>query len=346
MTLIYFVLVLSIVVFIHELGHFIFAKRAGIYVYEFSIGMGPSIFKKKRKNDETVYSIRLFPIGGYVRMAGEEIEEDKSIPKEKRMQTKTWTQKFLTIIAGIVFNFILAIIIFFIVALWVGTPANKPIIDEVSKNGASYKADLKSDDKVLKIDDKKVISIDHFMLELQVRMGKTIKLEVEHKNGDIEEISITPEKKKVDGEETYQYGFNLSNDRENGFVPAIKYAFTKTFQLIHQMILIVFYLITGKLGLASMSGPIGIFNVVGESAKAGFVNIVYLIGFLSVNVGFINLLPIPAFDGGRLLFLIMEKIKGRPINPKVENTIHNVGFILLMLLMVVITWNDILRLFK
>ena len=109
------------------------------------------------------------------------------------------------------------------------------------------------------------------------------------------------------------------------------------------MVMIIFYLFTGELGLSSLSGPIGIYNVVGESAKAGFVNVIYLIGYLSVNVGFINILPIPAFDGGRLLFLIIEKIKGSPVNPKVENTIHGVGFALLMLLMLVVTWNDIIR---
>ena len=110
MTLIYMILILGIIVFIHEFGHFIFAKKAGIYVYEFSLGMGPRLFKFKRKNDETEYSLRLFPIGGYVQMAGEELEVDEKIPENMRMQSKTWVQRFLTIIAGIMFNFILAIV--------------------------------------------------------------------------------------------------------------------------------------------------------------------------------------------------------------------------------------------
>ena len=138
MTLIYFILVLGIVVCIHEFGHFIFAKKAGIYVYEFSIGMGPKLFQFHRKNDETTYSIRLFPIGGYVKMAGEEVELDESIPEEKRFGSKRWLPKVLTVIAGVCFNFILAIIIFFVVALIGGTPRVSPIIGSTIKEYPVY----------------------------------------------------------------------------------------------------------------------------------------------------------------------------------------------------------------
>ena len=117
LTFIYFILVLGITVFIHELGHFIFAKKAGIYCYEFSLGMGPVIWKFNRKNDETTYSLRLFPIGGFVQMAGEAVDLDENIPEDKRMQSKSWFQRFMTVIAGILFNFLLAIIIFFIVGI-------------------------------------------------------------------------------------------------------------------------------------------------------------------------------------------------------------------------------------
>lgn len=345
MTLIYFILVLGIVVFIHELGHFIFAKKAGIYVYEFSIGMGPQLFKWNRNGDETIYSIRLFPIGGFVKMAGEEVELDSTIPEEKRMQSKTWLQKVLTVVAGVVFNFILAVIIFFVVALIVGAPKETPYIDETIKGFPSYETHLSRDDKILKLNDKKIHSTDHFLVEFQVNQGKIIELFVEHKNGTREVIKLKPVKKEIDGEKVYQYGFTLNQDKEYGFLPALKYAFTKVGTLIHQMILIVFYLCTGHMSLSSLSGPVGIFNVVGESAKAGLINVVYLIGFISVNVGFINLLPLPAFDGGRLLFLIIEKITGKQIKPEIENIIHSIGFILLMILMIVVTYNDILRFF-
>lgn len=335
MTIIYFILVLSITIFVHELGHFIFAKRAGIYVYEFCIGMGPRIFKFKRKNDETEYGLRLFPIGGFCSMAGESVEIDENVPKEKRMQEKTWLQRFLTVIAGVMFNFIFAIIILFIVGLVNGKPNSRPIISEVSLDSPAYVAGLETGMTITKINGVKVKTQDRLLIEYQVHYGEN--LEIETSSGKT--FTITP--KEVEG--GYSYGFALDNSVEKSFLAAIEYAFTKFGSLINQLFVIIGYLFTGKLSLNSLSGPIGIFNIVGESAKAGFLNIIYLIGYLSINVGFINLLPIPAFDGGRILFLIIEKIRKKPVSAKIENTIHSIGFILLMILMIVITYNDIIR---
>lgn len=346
MTIIYFIFILGTVVFIHELGHFLFAKKAGIYIYEFSIGMGPRIFKWKRKNDETEYSVRLFPIGGFVQMAGEEVEVDENIPKDRRLQSKTWFQRFMTTIAGIMFNFVLAIILLFVVGLVSGSPSNKPYVSVVDEAGNAYKAGMEVGSVITKIDGKRVNNYDRLILEYQVRLGENITFEVKNKNGEIKEITIEPEKVEVDGVSTYKYGFNLTDEVENGIINAIKYAFTKTFALVEQMFFTIIYLITGKLSVANLSGPIGIFSIVGEAAKTGFINIIYLLAFISINVGFINFLPIPAFDGGRILFLVIEKVKGSTINPKIENMIHSVGFVLLMLLMIVITYNDIIRIFK
>ena len=341
MTLIYFLLILTLIVTIHELGHFIFAKKAGIYCYEFSIGMGPRIFKFKRKNDETTYSIRLLPIGGFVQMAGESVDMDKDIPRERNMQSKTWLQRFLTIIAGVLFNFILALIILFGIALVNGAPSNTPYVGVVEENYPAYESGLKTGDKILSINGKNIKTTDRLLLELAVYNGKGIKLEVK-RNEKIEEFIINPIKE----EDTYRYGFGLGEKTETGFLASVKYAFLKTGSLVSQMFMIITYLVTGKLGLNSLSGPIGIYTIVGETAKTGIINILYLISLISINVGFINLIPLPAFDGGRLLFLLIEKIKGSPVSPKIENTIHAIGFILLMILMVVITGNDIIRIFS
>lgn len=338
LTLIYFVLILGFIVLIHEGGHFFFAKRAGIYVYEFSIGMGPKIFKWRRKGDETEYSIGLFPIGGYVQMAGESVEVDENIPKEKTMQAKTWLQRFLTIIAGVMMNFVLAIVILFVVASMEGAPQKEVYVGAVLENSAADSVGLQVGEQITKFNGKKVGSADKLLLQLTVNTGKTITLELDGKRN----ITITPVQ---DDEGNYKYGFGLTNEIEKGFLPSLKYAFTKFGSLVEQMGLTIWYLVTGKLSLTNLSGPVGIYNLVGETAKTGFANILYLVGYLSLNVGFINLLPIPAFDGGRVLFLIIEKIKGKPVSAKVENTIHSVCFILLMLLMVVITFNDIVRLF-
>lgn len=343
MTLIYMILMLGIIVFIHEFGHFIFAKKAGIYVYEFSLGMGPRIFKFKRKNDETEYSIRLLPIGGYVQMAGEELEEDKNIPEEKRMQSKTWIQRFLTVIAGIMFNFILAIILLFIVGLVVGSSDNKPYINVVDEGINSNL--INEGDRILEVNGKKVVFIDTMLLRIQVNNGKPLKLKLEEE-GNIKEVTLNPIEVNENGKTSYKYGFEIDSETKKGILPAVKYAFVKFASIFTQMVLVIGYLFTGKLGLSSLSGPVGIFNVVGQSAQAGFINLIYLTGFISLNVGFMNLLPIPALDGGRILFLIIEKIKGSKVDIKVENTIHTIGFVLLMILMVVITFNDIIRIIK
>ena len=300
MTIIYFILVLSVTIFIHELGNFIFAKKAGIYVYEFCVGMGPRIFKFKRKNDETEYGIRLFPIGGFCSMAGESVEIDEKVPENRRLQSKTWLQKFLTVVAGVMFNFIFAIIIFFIVGLVSGKPNNDPIIKDVSQDTPAYVSGLQSGDEIVKVNGVKVNTIDRLMIEYHVGYGKTLELEVKRGSQTLK-LNVEP----VQVEEGYLYGFSLDNSIETGFVAAIKYAFGNFASLINQMAVIISYLFTGKLSLSSLSGPIGIYNIVGESAEAGLINVIYLIGYLSINVGFINLLPIPAFDGGRILFLII-----------------------------------------
>ena len=343
MTLIYMILILGIIVFIHEFGHFVFAKKAGIYVYEFSLGMGPRLFKFNRKNDETEYSLRLFPIGGYVQMAGEELEVDEKIPENMRMQSKTWIQRFLTIIAGIMFNFILAIVVFFIIGIFNGASQNKPYISLVEDSINS--GIVNEGDKILAVNGKKVIFTDVLVLDVQLNSGKPLNLTVKGTDGVKRDVVLNPIEVNNDGKISYKYGIGLGDEIKTGFFASLKYAFIKFVSLVTQMFLVIVNLIIGKLGISSMSGPVGIFKVVGESARTGFINLVYLVGFISLNVGFMNLLPIPALDGGRILFLIIEKIKGNKVDVKVENTIHTIGFALLMILMLVITVKDIIKLF-
>lgn len=346
MTIIYFIIILGVIVFIHELGHFIFAKKAGIYCYEFSIGMGPKIFGKKFKS-ETEYCLRLIPLGGFVSMAGEEIEVDKKIPKEKRMQSKTWLQRFLTIFAGPLFNFILAFILLFLIGLCYGAPSTSTQVGQVEKNSAAYNAGLEVGDKILSIDGKKVHNWDQLIMKLQlINSDKSVKFEVENNNGTIEIINIKPTKKEVDGQMTYYFGVGMNPEKSYGFISSVKYATSKLGSLTQSMVSVIGGLFTGKVSLGNISGPVGIYSIVGDSAKAGFASVLYLIAFLSINVGFINLIPFPAFDGGRILFLIIEKIKGGPVDTKIENMMHSIGFFLLIGLMILITFNDILKLFR
>ena len=372
-TLLCFILVLGVTVFIHELGHFLFAKKAGIYCYEFSLGMGPVLWKFNRKNDETTYAIRLFPIGGFVQMAGEAVDLDEDIPKEKRMQSKTWMQRFLTVSAGVIFNFLLALIIFFTVGMITGTDDQKAYVGSIGENFNVSSTNLQVGDRVLKINGKDSWSYNKALLLLMTSEGKTISLEVKHENGTKEIINVEPTlvkpildgDKKVTGYEVvsektddseYKYGIGLNTKATSVKIKSVKdffsniyhaviYSFVSFVSLIEQMLYTIFYLCVGKITLKSLSGPVGIYQVVGESAKYGFINVIYLIGYICVNVGFINLLPLPAFDGGRVFFMIIEAIRKKPVSPKVENIIHAVGLVLLMILMVVITFNDIVRIF-
>lgn len=419
MTIIYFVLILGITVFIHELGHFMFAKKFGVHVYEFSIGMGPKLFKFNRKNDETDYCIRLFPIGGFVQMAGEEIEVDEKIPEEKSLRSKTAFQRFMIMVAGVMMNFILAIVLLFFLGLFNDVSVNNVYVS------SSTIDNLNDNDKIIAINDNFVNNYDKLVLEMTIAADKDFTMTVEDEEGNKNDVIVRPikigksnliyqkdygfevsdlnvtksnlssveegdtiisindiqvttylemltELSKVDNEfiltvkdenneiktETitvnenkedellgYSYGFYIAGEEVKGFFGAIKYAFLKFFSTIEQMIFTVIYLVTGKISLSMLSGPVGIFSVVDTYSKAGFSNIVSLLCLICINVGFINLLPLPAFDGGHILFIIIEKIKGSKVDPKIENIIHNIGFILLMILMVVVTYNDIIRLF-
>lgn len=345
LTLIYFILILGLIVLVHEFGHFIFAKIFGVYVYEFSIGMGPKLFSKKDKKGETVYSIRAIPIGGYVQLAGEEVDDDESVPKDRKMYSKPAWQRFLIMFFGAGNNFILAFILLFAYALIWKAPVLDPIISEVSDNYPSQIAGLSSGDRILEINGHKTSTIDDVQLYLTLNNdGDEVSFKVEKANGNIKEYKVTPKKEKLDGVESYKFGMALESKTATGIGASIKYAFVKFGALFKQMVVVVKSLFTGDLGLNNLSGPVGIYSIVGETSSAGIASVIQLIVLLCVNVGFINLIPFPAFDGGRILFLIIEKIKGSPVSPKTENIIHGIGFMLLMLLLLYVTINDVLRL--
>ena len=345
MTLVYFILILGVTILVHELGHFIFAKRAGIYVYEFAIGMGPRIFSFRRKNDETVYAIRLIPLGGFVQMAGEEIEVDENIPENKRMQSKTWVQRFLTIIAGCVSNFILALVLLFVVGLFYGAPELKPYIGEALDGYPAKIAGIEENDLILSVNGQKMLASDDVLTKLSIAAnGSSVAFKVKKASGDIKVYNITPQKEKVDDQTVYKFGLLFTDKVNHGLGASLNFMVGKFTSMFRSMFEVVSNLITGNLGLKNLAGPVGIYNLVGQESQAGFENILYLVAFLSVNIGFVNLLPFPAFDGGRIMFLVIEKIKGSKVNPKVENIIHGIGFLLLLLLLLVITFQDISRL--
>ncbi len=349
-TILVLILMLGILIFVHELGHFLMAKKNGVYVYEFALGMGPTIFsfKRKKKKDPTVYSLRAFPIGGFCSMAGEvELVEDKKVKKSEYMCNKTPWQRFQILVAGVTMNFLLALFILFLQALIFGSLDQKSYVGRVEKGYPVSAAGIEPGDRVVSINGYKTPTWDKITIALALKYDSdTYTFEIEKQDGTIETYDITPKTvKNEDGSESRVFGIGQSAKVEKGVLNAIKYSFTKFISTISTMNSIIGNLIIGNLSLNSLSGPVGMYSVVGQSISYGFSSILFLTAYLSINLGYVNLLPFPAFDGGRILFVIIEKIKGSKVNPKLENTLHNIGFILLMLLMLVITFNDILRLF-
>jgi len=346
LTLLLFILILGIIIFVHELGHFLFAKMMGVYVYEFSLGMGPRIFCKKGKSGETDYCIRAIPIGGFVQLAGEEVEEDTKVPKNRKLQAKPAWQRFLIMFFGAGFNFIFAILVLFLLALFCGSASYKPLIGEVEKGYPAYQVGIRKGDTVKEINGHTIKTMDDMSLYLTISdHEKKSTIVVEKASGEEKTYKLKPKKVKVGKETTYKYGISLKTEKEYGLLSSIRYTAVKTKSLFKQMGVTIQQLFTGGVKVTQLSGPVGIFSIVGEQAKDGIASLIYLMAFLSINVGFINLLPFPGFDGGHILFIIIEKIKGSPVKPETENMIHTVGLFLLMALMVYITFNDILKLF-
>ena len=344
--LLLFLLILGILVTIHEFGHFIVAKKCGVHIYEFSIGMGPLIHKHMGK-DKIQYSIRALPIGGYVQMAGEVEEDDKKVKKDKFMCNKPWWQRILILCAGVFMNFVLALVLLFVFALIWGSNSMDPIISEVEEGSPAEKAGLKANDTIISINGHKVSSWDTAQIELIMKDDDDIyDIEVKHESGKNETIHVKPDTVTVEKIETKRYGIIAKQTKEYGILNAIKYAFKKFCTIYQTMIKTIAGLVTGKISLKSLSGPVGIYSVVADSAQQGIQSLIYLTAFLSINLGFVNILPFPAFDGGHVLFVIIELIRGgKKVNQKIEGYFHMVGFALIFLLMIIITIQDIIRLF-
>ena len=345
LSLIIFILILGAIVTVHEFGHFIFAKLSNTYVYEFSIGMGKKLFGKKRKDGETEFCIRAVPIGGYVMIAGEDLEDEK-IPKDRQMCNKSFLQRFMVLFAGAFNNFIFAFIILFISAIIYGAAITKPYIGDVSPDYPAYTAGLEKGDLLLSLNGTKITNWDKALVMLQTSKGNEMTFKVLKQDGSTKEYKVAPIKEKdSEGNESYKFGIATKYEKEYGFAKSLSYAWNKTISLFGSMWDTLKYLFNGKVSVNQLSGPVGIYSVVDSQAHQGMEALLYLVAYLSINVGIINLLPFPAFDGGRILFLFIEKIFRKPVSKNVENTIHSIGFMLIIGLLIYVTFNDILRLF-
>ncbi|WP_448589467.1 RIP metalloprotease RseP [Thermodesulfobium sp.] len=339
MSFLIFVLVIFVATLVHEGGHFIFARIFGVGVYEFSIGFGPRIFKSKYK--ETDLSVRILPLGGFVRIAG--LDEGEVLPGTKRFDQIKSFQKILVILAGPVMNIIMAAFLFTLVFTQ-GIYVPDLRIQSVNDNFPAAKAGIKVGDKIVAVNGILIKTPNDLIKMISNSKGEKITLTVLRDGKDIN-ISLTPE---FDQKEN-RYIIGIMFDRtlkRYSIVDSILMGFTQTISWSIALVTSILMLITGKMPVGSLAGPIGIANMLGQAANEGPTALIFFIGFLSLNLGILNLLPIPALDGSRILFIIVEIIRGKPVDPKKENLIHVAGFIFLILLMIFVSYFDILRIFK
>lgn len=324
------IFVFFIVVLFHEFGHFIVAKISGIKVHEFAIGMGPKLFKINK--GETDYTLRLFPIGGYVKMEG----EDEYSNDARSFSRKSIKVRMAVIAAGAIMNFILAIIVFSIYSFYIGVPTTT--IDSVSVELPAYEAGLREGDIITLIDNYQISNWEDIKKAISKSDGEDINITV-LRNGKEQYFSIKP---IIDNDEN-RLIIGITPKMKRSLILSIKSGFENVIFVLGLMFQFFAMLFKGKVTSDDISGPIGIVFLVGEAAKSGLLYVLYVAGFISINLGFFNLLPIPALDGSRLVFLIIELIRGKPVNPEKEGFVHFIGLVFLMLLMLVVAYKDIIK---
>ncbi len=412
-----FILIFGSLVFFHELGHFIFAKRAGIMVREFAIGFGPKILGFTK--GETLYTIRLLPLGGYVRMAGEDMdsvelqpgfrvglllnrneevtkivlnqnkllpdmlfleversdlekglwiegydEEERLVrytvsrnavisengketliaPYDRQFGSKSIGKRAMAIFAGPLFNFILAFFIFLAIGLLQGVPTYEPVISGVQDKGPAIEAGIQEGDLITKINGQAIDSWQQLAGKIQESPGKELNFEYV-RDGETLQSNITPKTIEQKGQTFGQIGVLYESPVEKNPLKAVAYGAEQTYTWILKIFELLGMLVTGQFTIDALSGPVGIYKATEEVAQYGVFNLMNWAAILSINLGIMNLLPLPALDGGRLLFFLFEAIRGKPIDRQKEGMVHFVGIMLLMVLMVVVTWNDIQRFF-
>ncbi len=326
------ILVFGLLVFFHELGHFSIAKLVGIRVHEFAIGMGPKLLFKKK--NETLYSVRIFPIGGFVRMEG----EDESSEAVDSFSNKTVLQRISVIFAGPMMNFILGFLCFFIIFFHLGTPSTT--IGEIISNSPAAKLGLQPNDIVLEIEGEYIDSWEELVSMIVASEGNPIEI-VYSRNGNTITQTVTPE---IDNE-TGRPIIGIVPGIEKSVIAAAENGFAQTKLIFTEIMGFLQQLIRGQADTSDVAGPVGIITLVGQASRSGWVDVVGLAGLISINLGIMNLLPIPALDGSRIIFLLLEALRGKPVDPEKEAMVHMVGITLLMLLMIVITYKDIITFF-
>lgn len=350
------ILIFGLLIFVHEGGHFLFARLFKVSVKEFAIGMGPKIFSKTSKKSGIAYSLRLFPIGGFVSMEGEDEDSDDPNAFNKK---PVW-QRIIIVAAGAATNIILGMLVMSIL-VFNSDILGSTIVAEVKEGTAAYEAGLQVDDVILEVDGADVHIMDELSYQIMRRGIRPIDLTVrryektEGENGETvintkkyETITIEDVQFPIDSTEGYSYGLmDFKVYRENiDFPVLVKHSFYRSIYTVRMIWESLIDLVSGRYGMEAVSGPVGVTEALTDAidtdVKTGSNNFVYLAVVISMNLGVMNLLPLPALDGGRLVFLIIEAIRRKPVKPEIEGYIHFAGIVVLMAFMVFICIKDVI----
>lgn len=335
------VLIFSVIIFVHELGHFLAARLFGVTVHEFSLGMGPALWQKKGKR-ETLYSLRAIPVGGYCQMEGENEESEDT----GAFCNKNPLQRIVILTAGVFMNLLLGFLI--VLALTTASAAEggglpSTVVESVEAE-ASAAAFLQPGDRIVAVNGEGVNIRRDLSFALSKTQGEESTLTFVRDGKKYQESFIPMEVAYEDGSLGYLVGFRVA------VVPmtlwgVLREAFFQTVWMVKLVFVSLGMLLKGQAGVQDMSGPVGVVHAMNTVAQSGWINLIYFAAFLAVNIGVMNLLPLPALDGGRVFFVLIELIFRKPVPREKEGWVHMIGLALLLLLMVYVTWNDLVRIF-
>jgi regulator of sigma E protease len=345
-----FIIVLAVLIFVHELGHFLVARACRVRVLTFALGFGPTLFSRKR--GETEYALKAFPLGGYVKMFGEETDQTLS-PEERAVafSHKSVWQRAAIVFAGPLFNLLTAVVIFWAVFVW-GVPVLTSQVGEIQADSAAAEAGLQTGDTITAIDGAPISEWEQIRSTVQEKQGKAMDVTVT-RDGAETHLTVTPRKtqtQNIFGESIQAWLIGISPQGttvtvRHGFFEGAWLGLSRTYEVTRLTILGVIKLIERAIPSDTIGGPILIAQMAGEQASLGMMNVLLFVALLSVNLGVLNLLPIPVLDGGHLMFLAAEVVRGKPVSIRVREVAQQAGLFVLLALMAFAFYNDIMRFF-
>ena len=328
----------GIMIFLHEFGHFFTARRFGVAIKEFAVGMGPTLLSWKSKKYETKYALRLLPIGGFVSMVGEDEESED----ENAFCNKSVWKRMLIVVAGPVMNLLLGFLLMTVMVFSMGTLASTTVAQ--FHENATSSAQLQVGDVITHVDGTRVHTGNELVYEIMNQGYEPLDIKVVRDGESLTLHDVTFPGMEESGVSFGTYDFYVAKE-EITLGTLLKHAFWRSVSTVKMVYDSLIGLVTGRFGMETVSGPVGVVEAVGTAAKSGVWSVIYLVIVLSINLGVFNLIPFPALDGGRFLFLAVEGVRGKPLNRSIESYVNFVGIMILFAFMIFVTVKDVLHLF-